>query len=169
MQPSVAERIPWKPLGGLRLVSSSEQPFVVAAPVFSYVPGEMFESAINSNGQTIGIAGEHRDDGFTAAPQKPNSRPPADSNRNHGRAFVISRTRLRLPKYCSDTGVTSDNYGSPTLKSGERLNFFLAYGSFEPCTGPATLQIILKNNAKCSLFELLRDVFSERFHNRDWR
>ena len=28
---------------------------------------KMFESAINSNGQTIGIAGAHRDDGFTAS------------------------------------------------------------------------------------------------------
>jgi hypothetical protein len=34
----------------------------------------------------------------------------------------------------------------PNLRSGEGLNFFLPYGSFEPFTGPATLQIILKND-----------------------
>ena len=80
-------------------------------------------SAIDSNGRTV----------WPAAVSK------FDSNRSHGRAFVISRTRFRFPKYCSDTGVTSENYGNPTLKSGERLNFSLPYGSFEPFTGPATL------------------------------
>ncbi len=34
VQPSVAERISWKPLAGVPLVSLSEQLFVVAAPVF---------------------------------------------------------------------------------------------------------------------------------------
>jgi len=73
-------------------------------------------------------------------------------------------TRFRLPKYCSDTGVNSENCGSQTLRSGERLNSFLPFGSFEPFTGPATLQIILKNNTKCSFSEACCDMFSQRFH-----
>ena len=35
VQSNAAERISWKPLAGVPLVSLSEQSFVVAAPVFS--------------------------------------------------------------------------------------------------------------------------------------
>jgi hypothetical protein len=49
------------------------------------------------------------------------------------------------------------------LRFGEVLDFSFSFGPRDPPAWPATIQIILKNDAKCSFFELSRNVFSERF------
>jgi hypothetical protein len=85
-----------------------------------------------------------------------------DSSRSRGRALGISSTRFQPSKYCRRREPTLENCGSPTLRFGEALNFSLSFCPRHLLTRPATLQIILKNNAESSLFELLGDVFSKR-------
>jgi hypothetical protein len=48
---------------------------------------------------------------------------------------------------------------------GEVLDFFLSFRLRHFVALPATFQITIKNNAESSLFEVLRDVFSERFQS----
>jgi hypothetical protein len=67
-------------------------------------------------------------------------------------------------KYCPCTEVTIENCGSPALRFGELSDFPISCRPRDSTIWPATFQIILKNNAESSLFELLRDVFSKGFH-----
>jgi hypothetical protein len=53
------------------------------------------------------------------------------------------------------------------VRFGEKLNFFFPFGSFDHFTWPATLQIILKNDAKCSFSEVRCNMLSQRFQNYD--
>jgi hypothetical protein len=91
------------------------------------------------------------------------------SLRTHFRAAYCNRrrvdTRFRLLKYCSRTEPSVENCGSPTLRFGEVLDFSLSFCLRHPAAWPAALQITFKNNAECSLFELLRDVFSKSFQS----
>jgi hypothetical protein len=57
------------------------------------------------------------------------------------------------------------NCGSPTLRFGEVLDFSLSFCLRHPVAWPAAFQITFKNNAECSLVELLRDVFSKNFQS----
>jgi hypothetical protein len=69
-------------------------------------------------------------------------------------------TRFSLLKYCSRSE-PSLNCGSPTLRFGEVLDFSLSFCLRHPAAWPAAFQVMFKNNAESSLFELLRDVFSK--------
>jgi hypothetical protein len=66
-------------------------------------------------------------------------------------------------KYCPRTEPSVDNSGSPTLSFGELLDFSLSFWPRHSAAWPAAFQITIKNNAISSLFELLRDVLSQRF------
>ena len=68
-------------------------------------------------------------------------------------------------KYCSGSEPSLENCGSPTLRFGEVLDFSLSFCLRHPAAWPAAFQITIKNNAECSLFELLRDVFSKKFQS----
>ena len=91
------------------------------------------------------------------------------SLRTHFRAAYCNRrrvdTRLRLLKYCSRTEPSVENCGSPTLRFGEVLNFSLSFCPRHPAAWPAAFQVMFKNNAESSLFELLCDVFSKNFQS----
>jgi hypothetical protein len=86
-----------------------------------------------------------------------------DSARDTGRAFIINSTRFQSLKYCPCTEHTLENFGSPTLRFGERLDFSLSFCPRHATAWPAAFQITIKNNAESSLFEVLRDVFSKNF------
>ena len=66
-------------------------------------------------------------------------------------------------KYCSRSEPSLENCGSPTLRFGEVVDFSLSFCLRHPAAWPAAFQVMFKNNAECSLFELLRDVFSKNF------
>jgi hypothetical protein len=88
--------------------------------------------------------------------------------RPNGSASEIRSTPHRLPgsgllKYCSRSEPSLENCGSPPLRFGEVLDFSLSFCLRHPAAWPAALQITFKNNAECSLFELLHDVFSKNF------
>jgi hypothetical protein len=72
-------------------------------------------------------------------------------------------TGFKLSKYCPRTEPTVENCGSPILRFGELLDFSLSFWLRHSAAWPAAFQITIKNNAKFSLFELQRDVFSKRF------
>ena len=74
-------------------------------------------------------------------------------------------TRFRLLKYCSRTGPSVDNCGSPTLRFGELLDISHLFCPRHPAAWPATFQVMFKNKAESSLFELLCDVFSKNFQS----
>ena len=88
-----------------------------------------------------------------------------DSSRNHGRALGTNSNRFQPSKYCPHPEPTLENCGSPTLRFGEALDFSLSFCPRHLLARPATLQIILKNNAESSFFDLLGDVFSKRFQS----
>jgi hypothetical protein len=71
-------------------------------------------------------------------------------------------TRFELSKYYPVTEPSVENCGSPTLRFGELLDFSLSFCRRHSAAWPAAFQIMIKNNAKTSPFELLRDVFSKR-------
>src|SRR5260370_32800107 len=74
-------------------------------------------------------------------------------------------TRFRLLKYCSRSEPSVENCGSPTLRFGEVLDFSLSFCPRHPAAGPAAFQVIFKNDAESSLFELLCDVLTKNFQN----
>jgi len=90
------------------------------------------------------------------------------SLRTHFRAAFCNRlrvdTRFSLLKYCSRSE-PSLNRGSPTLRFGEVLDFSLSFCLRHPAAWPAAFQLMFKNNAESSLFELLRDAFSKNFQS----
>jgi hypothetical protein len=49
------------------------------------------------------------------------------------------------------------------------LDFSLSFRPRHSVAWPAALQIMFKNNEEFSIFELLRDVFSKRFHGSTLR
>jgi hypothetical protein len=69
-------------------------------------------------------------------------------------------------KYCSRSEPSLENCGSPTLRFGEVLDFSLSFCLRHPAAWPAAFQITIKNNAECSLFELLRNVFRKNFQSK---
>jgi hypothetical protein len=74
-------------------------------------------------------------------------------------------TRFRLLKYCSRAGSGVKNCGSPTLRFGEVLDFSLSFCPRHPATWPAAFQVMFKNKAEYSFFELLCDVLSKNFQS----
>jgi hypothetical protein len=74
-------------------------------------------------------------------------------------------TRFRLLKYCSRSEPSVENFDSPTLRLGEVLDFSLSFWPRHPAAWPAAFQVMFKNKAGSSLFELLRDVFSKNFQS----
>jgi hypothetical protein len=89
----------------------------------------------------------------------------AHSPGNYRRAFVISSTRFQPSKYCPRTEPTLENCGTPTLRFGEAVDFCLPFRPGHLVSWPAAFQIMIKNNAESSSFDLLRNVFSERFQS----
>ncbi len=76
-------------------------------------------------------------------------------------------TKLELLQYDPlDPNPASKNCGSLTVSFGESSDFSLSFCPRHSAAWPAAFQITIKNNAKSSLFELLRDVFSKRFQSR---
>jgi len=88
-----------------------------------------------------------------------------DSARDTERAFVINSTRFPFFEYCPCTEHTVENCGTPTLRFSEAADFAFPFCLRHLVAWPATLQIILKNDAKSSFLELLRDVFSKNFQS----
>jgi hypothetical protein len=74
-------------------------------------------------------------------------------------------TRFRLLKYCSRSKPSVENCGSPTLRFGEVLDFSLSFSPRHPAAWPAAFQVMFKNKAESSLFELLSDVLSKNFQS----
>ena len=74
-------------------------------------------------------------------------------------------TRFSLLKYCSRNEPSLENCGSPTLRFGEVLDFSLSFCPRHPAAWPAAFQVMLKNKAEFSLFELLCDVLSKNFQS----
>src|SRR4029079_18856753 len=70
-------------------------------------------------------------------------------------------TRFRLLKYCSRAEPSVENCSSPTLRFGEVLDFSFSFYPRHRVAWPAAFQVIFKNEAESSLFELLCDVFSK--------
>jgi hypothetical protein len=68
-------------------------------------------------------------------------------------------------KYCSRSEPSVENCGSPALRFGEVLDFSLSFCPRHPAAWPAAFQVMFKNDAECSLFELLCDVFSKNFQS----
>jgi hypothetical protein len=68
-------------------------------------------------------------------------------------------------KYCSRNEPSVENCGSPTLRFGEVLDFSLSFCPRHLAAWPAAFQVMFKNDAESSLFELLRDVFSKNFQS----
>ena len=68
-------------------------------------------------------------------------------------------------KYRPCTESTINNCGTPTLRFGKVLDSSLPYFRRHPFAWPASLQIILKNDAKWSFPEPRRDMFCQRFQN----
>ncbi len=66
-------------------------------------------------------------------------------------------------KYCSRSKPSVENCGSPTLRFGEVLDFSFSFCPRHPAAWPAAFQVMFKNKAESSLFELLGDVLSKRF------
>jgi len=69
-----------------------------------------------------------------------------------------------LEKYYPRTKPTLDDRGSPTLRFGKALNFFRPFCGRNLVAWPATLHIILKNEAKCSFFKPFCNMFGKCFH-----
>jgi hypothetical protein len=67
-------------------------------------------------------------------------------------------------KYCPNTERTVENCGSPSLGFGKLLDFSVSFRPRHSVAWPAAFQIMFKNNEEFSIFELLRDVSSKRFH-----
>src|SRR4026208_402142 len=67
-------------------------------------------------------------------------------------------------KYCPRTKPTLDDLVNPTLRFGKALNFFLPFCARHFVAWPQTLQIILKNDAKCSCFKPGCNMFGQCFH-----
>jgi len=65
------------------------------------------------------------------------------------------------------TESTIKNCSTPTLGFGKVLDSSLSYFRRHPFAWPASLQIILKNDAKWSFSEPRRDMFCQRFQNDD--
>jgi len=79
--------------------------------------------------------------------------------------IVVYASAIHLfREYCPRTEATVEKCGSPALRVGELSDFSISFGPRDSAVWPATFQVILKNNAESSLFELLRDVFSQSFH-----
>jgi hypothetical protein len=70
-------------------------------------------------------------------------------------------------KYRPCTESTLNNCGTPALRFGKVLDSSLPYFRRHPFAWPASLQIILKNDAKWSFSEPRRDMFCQRFQNDD--
>ena len=70
-------------------------------------------------------------------------------------------TRFRLLKYCSRAEPSVENCSSPTLRFGEVLDFSFSFYPRHCVAWPAAFQVIFKNEAESSLFELLCDVFGK--------
>jgi len=66
-------------------------------------------------------------------------------------------------KYRPCTESTINNCSIPTLGFGKVLDASLPYFRRHPFAWPASLQIILKNDAKWSFSEPRRDMFCQRF------
>src|SRR5882724_6435830 len=90
-----------------------------------------------------------------------------NSPRNHARTCLTNSPRFQSVKYRPCTESTLNNCGTPTLRFGKALDSSLPYFRCHPFAWPASLQIILKNDAKCSFSEPRRDMFCQRFQNDD--
>ena len=82
-----------------------------------------------------------------------------------GRADVSCYSiRFQSSKYCPCPEQTSvDDRGTPTIRLGETMDFSQPCCRLHVVAWPATVQIILKNDTKCSFFELRSNIFSQRF------
>jgi hypothetical protein len=89
-----------------------------------------------------------------------------DSARDTERAFVINSTRFPFFEYCPCTEHTVENCGTPTLRFSEAVDFASPFCLRHLVAWPATLQIILKNDAKSSFFKLCCNMFGQRFQKR---
>jgi hypothetical protein len=90
-----------------------------------------------------------------------------NSDPSHLRRFCTSVNLGRfqsLEKYYPRTKPTLDDLGSPTLRFGKALNFFRPFCGRNLVAWPATLHIILKNEAKCSFFKPFCNMFGKCFH-----
>jgi hypothetical protein len=91
------------------------------------------------------------------------------SLRTHFRSANCNRrrvyTRFRLLKYCSSTPPSVENCDSPTLRLGEVLDFSISFWPRHLAAWPVAFQVMFKNKAGSSLFELLCDVFSKNFQS----
>jgi len=89
------------------------------------------------------------------------------SARRYERVFVTNTIRFQSLKYCPCPEHTSvDDHGTPTVSFSETMNFSQPRCPLHVLAWPATVQIILKNDAKCSFFEVRRNMFSQRFQKR---
>lgn len=94
--------------------------------------------------------------------------PEFSSLRTHFRTAYCNRlrvdSRFSLLKYCSRSE-PSLNCRCPTLSFGEVFDLSLSFCLRHLAARPAAFQIIRKNDAKSSLFDLLRDVFGKNFQS----
>jgi hypothetical protein len=78
---------------------------------------------------------------------------------------VSNPSRFELSaKYCAGTKPTVEDRGSPTLRFGKALNFSLLFCVRHLVAQPATLHIILKNDAKSSFFKLCCNMLGQCLH-----
>ena len=89
-----------------------------------------------------------------------------DSARDTGRTFVTNSTRVQALKYCPRTKRTVENCRTPTLRFSKAVDFAIPFFLRQLFAWPAPLQIVLKNDAKCSFFKLRRNLLSQRFQKR---
>jgi hypothetical protein len=89
-----------------------------------------------------------------------------DSTRDTGRARVINSPRFQSLKYCPCTEPTLENCGTPALRFSEAVGFAIPFCPWHLVAWPATLQIILKNDAKWSFFEPRCNMFTQRLKKR---
>jgi hypothetical protein len=102
--------------------------------------------------------------GCEAVKHRSGARFAASPERNSELSRTHSIRCAWFSKYCPHTEPTVENCGSPSLGFGEPLDFSLSLPPRHSVAWPAAFQIMFKNNEEFSIFELLRDVFSKRFH-----
>ena len=74
--------------------------------------------------------------------------------------IALSLSRFHsFAKYCPSPKSPVEDRGSPALGFSKAFNFFLPFSVRHLAAWPATLQSILENDAKSSLFDPCRNMF----------
>src|SRR5262249_49723876 len=125
-------------------------------PVLSWTCGRMRKAAMKSFGERgsffskfLALERIPEDHGLLPRPTSASAGSKTTTSSTHGDTCAGSDlTRFQPSKNCPRTECTLENCGSPTLRLGKGLDFSPAFCPRYLFAWPATLQIMLKNDAK---------------------